>query len=148
MKTDKTKEQIRKERHHITQEDFTPSSIVEEMFSSLPDELFTNFSKTFLDPCCGIGNILIYVLKQRLSHCHSPEDVEESLSSLYGTELMEDNVEECKENILEVLDNSGIPYNKGNVLTIINHNIVCTDFFNWDFDNWKPKPKFSTVALF
>ena len=56
----------RKARHHITQEDFTPDSIVDMMLKKLPKDTFSNFNKTVLDNSCGIGNFLVEILKRRL----------------------------------------------------------------------------------
>ena len=87
----------RKNRHKQTQEDFTPISIVNTLLDLAPEDLFYNFSKTFCDPCIGSGNIAIEVLKRRFKHCKSEEDVYDALSTIYGVELMEDNVEECRQ---------------------------------------------------
>ena len=38
---------IRKERHHITQEDFTPNEIVNEMLDKLPDIAYEDFDKIY-----------------------------------------------------------------------------------------------------
>lgn len=42
---------------------FTPSSLIKEMLSSLPEESFTDPSKTFFDPCCGKGNFPVYIIQ-------------------------------------------------------------------------------------
>jgi hypothetical protein len=31
-----------------------------------------------------------------------------------------------------------IQFNKEEALKIMNHNLVCSDFFKWDFENWCP----------
>ena len=89
----------RKERHQKTQEDFTPVEICRILFEG-QDELFSNFKKTFCDPCCGTGNIIRYLLRERLNYCKTSTDVYKALETIYGTELMEDNTEECKQKIL------------------------------------------------
>lgn len=138
LKKDITQE--RKERHHITQEDFTPDCIVEQMYSYFPDEVYSDFSKTVLDPAAGTGNLLIYVIKKRLENCKSSKDITDAVSTVYGTELMEDNTEECKERILDTIsdfcDSSGIEFNENEIQDILNHNIVQTDMNDWDYDNW------------
>ena len=140
LKSDITKE--RKARHHITQEDFTPVEIVKEMCDMVSSEIFTNFSKTFCDPCCGIGNILCYVLEKRLQYCNSQEDKVKAISTIYGVELMQDNVDECKERIYNLVGKTP------EIEKIVNHNIVCSDFFKWDFENWKPINEQISVKLF
>ena len=80
-------------------EDFTPVEICKILFEG-QDELFSNFKKTFCDPCCGTGNIIRYLLRERLNNCKKPIDVYKALETIYGTELMEDNIEECRQKML------------------------------------------------
>lgn len=93
----------RKERHHITQEDFTPDSIVDMMLDKLPQNTFTNFDTTVLDNSCGIGNFLVEVLKRRLKNCKTPDDAIGAIKSIYGVELMADNVEECRQRLYDTI---------------------------------------------
>lgn len=138
--------QKRKERHHITQEDFTPIHIVEKLCEETP-EVFTDFSKTFLDPCAGIGNIFLYVVEQRLKNCNNISDVENAINTCYATELMDDNTEELKERLIDLIKKYNFEITD-KVKDIINHNIVCTDFFKWDFENWCPIKENKCEALF
>lgn len=145
------KTDIRKERHKITQEDFTPPEIVNILLNNQTD-LFTNFSKTFCDPCIGIGFIYIEILKRRLKNCKTTDDIIKAVSTMYGTELMADNVDECKKNILfEILkftSSHNLDINDSKIMKILNHNIVCTDTFKWDYENWKPINEPKCEALF
>ena len=93
----------RKERHHITQEDFTPDIIVEMMLSKLPQGAFVNFKKKVLDNSCGIGNFLVAVLKRRLEHCDTPQRALKAVQSIYGVELMADNVAECRQRLYDTI---------------------------------------------
>ena len=141
--------QIRKERHHITQEDFTPDYVVEEMYKMLNDDaIYNDFSKTILDPCSGIGNLLIYAFKKRLNHCNTEDDVYAALSTIYGTELMADNVEECYDKFLSVINDIDIVCDNNKILYILKRNIVCTDTFKWDYENWCPIQEMRTIPLF
>lgn len=130
----------RKERHQKTQEDFTPVEICKILFEG-QYELFKDFSKTFCDPCCGTGNIIRYLVRERLKYCITKEDVYKALSSIYGTELMEDNTEECRSKILfdclEWSSKNNIDLEDKKIIDILKFNIVCTDTFKWDYDNWK-----------
>ena len=130
----------RKARHHKTQEDFTPVEICKILFEG-QDELFSNFKKTFCDPCCGTGNIIRYLLKERLNNCKKPIDVYKALKTIYGAELMEDNVEECRQKVLYDCMKWSSEHNVDlidrKLISIIEHNIVCTDTFKWDYENWK-----------
>ena len=140
LNQDKT--EIRKARHHMTQEDFTPPGIVEQMCSYFSEDLYKDFSKTVCDPCCGIGNILCFVIEKRLQYCKSQEDKVKAISTIYGVELMQDNVDECKERIYELVGKTS------EMEKIVNHNIVCSDFFKWDFENWRPIPEAKSIELF
>lgn len=131
----------RKNRHKQTQEDFTPISIVNTLLDLASEDLFSDFSKTFCDPCIGSGNIAIGVLKRRFNYCKSKEDVYNALSTIYGVELMEDNVEECRQKFvyecLKFSSSNNIDLEDKILIEIVNHNIVCSDFFKWDFEHWK-----------
>ena len=130
----------RKARHHKTQEDFTPVEICKILFV-VQDELFRNFKKTFCDPCCGTGNIIRYLLRERLNYCKESKDVYEALETIYGTELMEDNIGECRQKMLYDCMKWSSEHNVDlidrKLISIIEHNIVCTDTFKWDYENWK-----------
>lgn len=151
------KTDVRKDRHHITQEDFTPPEIVDMLIEG-QDDLFNDFSKTFLDPCIGIGFIYIGVLKKRFDHCHTAKDILAAISTMYGTELMDDNVSECKDNIWNEISkfmaDNNIKYTgkhgtfRDKVTEILDHNIVCTDTFKWDYENWCPIKEITVNPLF
>lgn len=139
----------RKERHHITQEDFTPDSIIELMVKDLPTELYTDFSKTMLDPCSGTGNILLYVFKKRIQYCKNDKDVYKALSTIYGTELMQDNVDACYMRFLNYInDIPDIVCDNNKLIKILQKNIVCTDSFEWDYENWCKLKKDVVLPLF
>ena len=61
---------------------------------------------------------------------------------------MEDNVQETYNRIFDLLDNLNIDYDKDKALNIIKHNLVCTDFFKWDYENWCPIKENKTIPLF
>jgi len=90
----------RQARRKTTAEDFTPSFLVNEMLEKLPKEVW-EANKTFCDPACGNGNFLIEVLRKKLKHSHSPID---ALKSVYGCDIMEDNVEECRLRLIKVIN--------------------------------------------
>lgn len=142
--------QKRKDRHHITQEDFTPPEVIDMLFKDIPQDLYTDFSKKFCDPCAGIGNILVYVLNKRLEYCKSENDILNALSTLYGVELMEDNLEELHYTLLNaILINS--KYNSdifiSKIWEILKRNFICSDAMEWNFEKWEKK-KSNIVKLF
>jgi len=136
-------EQKRLERKKQTAEDFTPPALVNEMLDKLPKEVFTDSSKTFCDPAAGNGNFLLEVLKRKLANGHQPL---QALSTIYGVELMSDNVEEMKDRLLIELPSLS-PEDAKEARKIVNKNIKCHDALTWDFDNWKSSVK-KSKALF
>lgn len=128
-----------------TQEFFTSYSIVKKMCDKISESDWSNPEKTFLEPCFGNGQFLLYIIYSRINH---NIDWKTALNTLYGVELMQDNVDEAKERILNLLDKMEISYDKEEAISIMNHNLVCSDFFKWDFENWKPISELSSVSLF
>lgn len=124
-------EQKRKLRRKQTAEDFTPIPLVNEMLDKLPSDVFIDPSKTFCDPAAGNGNFLVEILKRKLINIHPLQ----SLQTIYGVELMEDNVEEMKERLLSLIPEK---FHK-EAKVILDHNIICHDALTWDFENWKSK---------
>jgi len=51
---------------------FTPSGLVEELLGQLPDTIWQDPFKTFLDNSCGSGNFLVAVLERKLKQGHTP----------------------------------------------------------------------------
>ena len=90
---------------------FTPSSTVESMLELVEDES-TRIDSRFLEPACGSGNFLVPVLKRKLKtakekYINSTFERENycllAVMSIYGIDILKDNVEECKANLLEAL---------------------------------------------
>ena len=74
------------------------------MTSKISKKDWADPEKTFGEPCFGNGNILLYIIYNRLKH---KIDWETTLRTTYGVELFQDNVDECKERILNLLDQLG-----------------------------------------
>ena len=64
----------------------------------------------FLEPACGTGNFLAEILRRKLAvakrrYKRSPSDYERmsfiAVTSIYGIELLRDNVDECRERLLK-----------------------------------------------
>lgn len=111
-----------------TAEVFTPQPLVIEMLDKLEEKnpiLFTDPSKTFIDNSCGDGEFLgeIVIRKMERSGC----SLEQALSTTYGVDLMEDNVEECKKRLAG-------PNPTEEILEILNKNIICADGLTFDYN--------------
>lgn len=126
--------QNRRKGENATNEFFTPFNCVEKMCNKISLEDWKNPNKLFLEPCFGSGNFCVYIVYKRL---HSGIDWKTTLETLYGVELMNDNVQECKERILDLLDKLQIEYNKEEAKKIMDKNLVCHDFFEWNFEEWR-----------
>jgi len=119
----------REHRVKQTSERFTPFALVNEMLDKLPHEVFIDPQKTFCDNSAGNGNFLIEVLRRKLDNNHPPL---QALSTIYGVELMEDNVEEMKERLLELIPETQHKEAK----ELLDKNIVAHNALTWDFENW------------
>jgi hypothetical protein len=111
-----------------TAEIFTPQPLVIEMLDKLESEnpeLFTDPDKTFIDNSCGDGEFLgeIVIRKMERSGC----SLEQALSTTYGVDLMEDNIEECKKRLAG-------PNPTPEILEILNKNIICADGLTFDYN--------------
>lgn len=118
-----------------TQEFFTPYSIVKRMCDKISDEDWCDPSKTFLEPCAGNFQFGCYIIYNRIMH---GIDWRTALNTLYMTELMQDNIDEGKERIRIMLRELCDDFNESEANDIMDKNIVCTDFFKWDYENWRP----------
>ena len=92
---------------------FTPPWLVEAMLDLVKGET-ERIDSRFLEPACGSGNFLVEVLRRKLAAVElkfGKSDFERrqyallALMCTYGIELLEDNIAECRANMLEVLAN-------------------------------------------
>ena len=84
-------------RVKATGEVFTPTPLVQEILDRLPTEQFEDPTKTFLDPACGDGQFLGEVFIRKIENGST---FEQALSTTYGVDLMQDNVDLCRERLL------------------------------------------------
>lgn len=105
----KSKERVR-ERGEV----FTAAREVNAMLDLVKDET-ENIDSTFLEPACGDGNFLDEVLRRKLAVCRkrygkSAADYEKmsflACTTLYGVDIMADNVERCRERLFETWEES------------------------------------------
>ena len=126
----------RLKRRKKTGEFYTPYSIIKKMIDKIEPEMWADPDRTFLEPSFGDGNLIIAILYRRIVE-HSIDWIT-ALETLYGVELMQDNVDETKERIIDLLNKLNIEYDKDVAYEIMNRNIVCSDFFKWNFEEWRP----------
>jgi type I restriction-modification system DNA methylase subunit len=77
---------------------FTPGWLVSEMLDQLPEEIWTDHTKTYIDPACGDGNILLRVVRRKIKNGSTPL---QALQTTYGVDIMEDNVQACRRRLLK-----------------------------------------------
>lgn len=117
-----------KSRVKATGEVFTPTPLVQEILDQLPAEVFTDPTKTFLDPTCGDGQFLGEVLIRKMENGAT---FEQALSTVYGVDLMQDNVNLCRDRLL---------CGREDLRHIVEQNIVCADGlrYHYRFDGSHP----------
>ena len=118
-----------------TQEFFTPYSIVKRMCDKIPDDEWSDPEKTFLESSFGNGQFVVYIIWNRIQH---GVDWQTALKTLYGVELMADNVIETHDRVIDLLTKLGIEFDERTARKIMKKNLVCSDFFKWDFEHWRP----------
>ncbi len=115
-----------------TAEVFTPTQLIIYYLNNLEKErpeLFFDYKKTFLDNSCGDGQFLseVVIRKMERSGC----TLEQALSTIYGVELMEDNVKLCKERLVG-------PNPTQEILDILDKNIAFADALTYDYSFGEP----------
>jgi type I restriction-modification system DNA methylase subunit len=108
-------------RVKATGEVFTPTELVQEIIDQLPTEYFCDPSKTIIDPACGDGQFLGEVLIRKMENGST---FEQALSTIYGVDLMEDNVLLCRERLL---------CGREDLRSIVKRNIVCHNALEYDY---------------
>ena len=115
-----------------TQEVFTPTILVLQILDDLEKQdptAFSDNSKTFIDNSCGDGQFLSEIVIRKIGQ--SGCTLEQVLSTIYGVELMEDNVKLCKERLAG-------PNPTMKILKILDKNIVCADALTYDYSFGEP----------
>ena len=110
-----------KERVSQRGEVFTAEREVNAMLDRVANECLRPDSR-FLEPAGGDGNFLSAILKRKLSELRrkykkSPRDYEKlsivAIGSLYGVDIMNDNVEACRERLFSIWDDEYTAHCKG-----------------------------------
>jgi len=119
----------RDKRKKETHEVFTPPGLTERMLTKFSPDSWEE-EKTFLDPAAGNGNLLIEVYKWKVEkYKHDPT---KALETIYGVELMLDNVAEMKLRLMKQAQEYGV--SGRDIKRILQKNIVCHDALTYHFD--------------
>ena len=114
MATTKQQSSQIKSKERVAQrgEVFTAEREVNAMLDLVANECLRPDSR-FLEPACGDGNFLSAILRRKLSELKrkykkSPRDYEKlsivAIGSLYGVDIMSDNVEACRQRLFSIWD--------------------------------------------
>ena len=124
-------------RIKATGEVFTPTETAQHMLDTMDQSLFTDSSKTILDHSCGDGQLLGEALIRKLEN---GIDFETALSTIYGVDLMQDNIDLCRERLL---------CGREDLRHIVEQNIVCADGlrYHYRFDGSDPYSRMSDLIL-
>ena len=132
-----------KERVANHGEVFTNEREVNAMLDLVKQET-ERIDSRFLEPACGTGNFLTEILQRKLAvvkkrYGKNPPDYEKyavvAVTSIYGVELLQDNVDECRERLFEIFNGEYTQNCKGEandqcreaVKFILHRNILCGD---------------------
>lgn len=91
-----------KERVKRFAEVYTPKHIVKDMCDLIPSEIWEDIDSTFLEPCCGNGNILAEIAEKKFERCTNADDGLRALRSIYGIDIQADNVLESRTRLLSL----------------------------------------------
>ena len=107
---------------------FTPFEKVLERLDAYNESVWKDLESQFLDPTCGDGQFLGEVLIRKMENGST---FEQALSTTYGVDLMQDNVDLCRERLL---------CGQEHLRHIVEKNIVCADAlrYHYRFDHSYP----------
>ena len=118
---------------------FTPAWMVESMLDLVKQES-ERIDSRFLEPACGDGNFLVSVLRRKLAtveRVYGKNEFENkhqalfALMCIYGIEILEDNSEDCRRNLLQIfsdfLGGSDIPLWRVAATAVLELNILQGD---------------------
>jgi site-specific DNA-methyltransferase (adenine-specific) len=120
------------EKRKNLDEVFTPTILIEKILDKLDESIWSDPNKKWLDPCAGLGNFSVFILKRLMKGLKTWQPDEELRKKhilenmLYHVEMNPESVEKLQ----RVLNPDG-KYRL---------NIKCSDFLT--FDKGKKKPLF------
>src|SRR3989338_3015200 len=160
MPTNQVKSKQRVKDHG---EVFTPDFIVNDMLDLVKNET-ERIESRFLEPACGDGNFLAPILERKLEvvkkkYKSSETEFERmallAVSSIYGVELLQDNIEACIERLYKLADDhyTNLYKEKSNdnfrksIRFVLGRNILQGDALTLKTENGKAHIVFSEWAL-
>lgn len=142
-----------RERVYNYGEVFTSDELVEDMLQLAPNEL-CRIDSRYLEPACGTGNFLEPILRKKLNQAKKYKRIIReyeqqslmALGSIYGIELLKDNVEECRDRLFQIWLEEYRATFKNKVVDdviksarfIVDRNIVCANALTMKNDLGEP----------
>ena len=115
---DKDNSQIKSKQRVVERgEVFTAEREVNAMLDLVKQET-ERIDSRFLEPACGNGNFLVEIIRrklqivwrtyteacgERMDHEAADRDMVQAVSSIYGIDIMLDNVAECRERLISII---------------------------------------------
>lgn len=135
---------------------FTSKKIVDSMIN-LIDEGKLSIESRFLEPACGNGNFLYEILEKKLKSVEDKYKKDQNdyerysilaVSSMYGIDILKDNVLECRKRLLDLYiekyrNNFKDKTNDKSILSIsyiLDHNIIVGDALSLKVSDKSDKP--------
>lgn len=111
-----------------TGEVFSPTFLVQQVLDKMDQTLFQCHTKTLIDGSCGDGQFLSEVLIRKIEN---GSKFEQALETIYGVDMMPDNVKLCQDRLL---------CGQEHLRHIVEKNIVCADAlrYHYRFDGSHP----------
>lgn len=127
-----------KDKSKLHGEVFTTPSLIKEMLGSLSEDAFTDPSKTFFDPCAGVGNFPVFIIQGLMKglkeHFSKEKDRYKHIieNMLYMSEFQKESAEFINE-LFSLEGQFKVNLHLGDSLTIPD------DFFDISYDERKIK---------
>ena len=135
---------------------FTAEREVNAMLDLVKQET-DRIDSRFLEPACGTGNFLTEILTRKLAivekkYKRNQLDFERysviAISSMYGIDILEDNIAECRERLFDIFNKQYIKIYKkkskdnvrDSVKFILDKNIICGDALSLKTVGSNPAP--------
>ena len=112
---------------------FTNEREVKAMCDLISEDMYSDLTKTFLEPACGEGVFLIEILKRKLAYCKDARDGLKALNCLFGVDIQADNVEATRKNLLAVYKEhfpEANDFAMSFARAIVESHIICDDCLN------------------
>ena len=112
---------------------FTPPWLVDAMLDLVKEEA-ERIDARFLEPACGSGNFLVGVLQRKLATVElkfGKSDFEKrhyallALMCIYGVELLSDNIEECRANLIQIFAEYLNPEKTDDIYSAATNVLIC-----------------------